>query len=79
MMLPAMDALTSSTWPWRSATMRDDQLGGVAERGIQEPAEAGPERSRQFLGAETDDARQRNQRHGRGEKDPWRFRQPMPP
>ena len=35
MMLPVIDALTISTWPALQRDERDDQLRGVAERGVQ--------------------------------------------
>ena len=38
-MLPVIEALTSATWPLPERDDGDDQLGRVAERRVQEPAD----------------------------------------
>ena len=50
----------------------DDELGGVAEGGVEEtaPRRAGAER--ELLSAEADEAGERNQRRGGGDEDPRR-------
>ena len=59
-------AFTRSVRPSRRASAPHDQLGGVAERGVQQPTDAAPKVVGQRLGSATDRSRQRQQRHGRG-------------
>lgn len=49
----------------------DDQLGGVAESGIQEPAYGTPGAGCEFLGGPAHPTRQRQKRQGRYDKDPY--------
>ena len=72
-MLPVIEALTSSTCPLAQRDDRDDQLGGVAERRVEETAQRRARPARQLLGAEADQAGERNQRRGGREEDPRRL------
>lgn len=51
---------------------RDDELGRVAEGGIEEAAECRTRPIGEFLGAEPDDSGQRDERDRRGKEDPRR-------
>ena len=62
MMLPVIDALTSSTCPCPSATTAMISSAALPKVAFRKPPSAGPERSREFLGAEPDDAGERDQR-----------------
>src|SRR5262245_18210815 len=52
---------------------RDDQLRGVAERRVQEPAKRGTRSQRELLRAETDEAGERDERERGGEEYPRRL------
>ena len=70
MMLPVIDALTTAVWCAAQRGDRDDQLGGVAERGVEEAAERRARAARQMFGGRADQARRRHQRDRRGREDP---------
>ena len=74
MMLPVIDALTSSTWPWPSATTAMISSAALPKVAFRKPPSAGPERVGEFLGAEADHAGERDQRHRGSEEDPRRVR-----
>ena len=65
MMLPVKDALTTSSSPLEEGEQGQDQLGGVAEGRVQEPADAGTEPVGQLFGRLAHQAGQRDDRHAR--------------
>ena len=72
MMLPVIDALTSSTCPLRSATMAMISSAALPNVALRKPPQAGPGAPRELLGAEADEAGERDQRCGRGDEHPRR-------
>ena len=70
MMLPVIDALTSSTCPSCRATIAMISSAALPKVALRKPPSAGPERARQLLGAGADQAGQRDQRQRRGQEHP---------
>jgi hypothetical protein len=71
-MLPVIDALTSSTWPFVQCDERNDQLGRVAERRVEKTAPCRPRPPRELFGAKADEAGERYQRDGSRDENPGR-------
>ena len=71
-MLPVIDALTSSTCPCRSATTAMISSAALPNVALRKPPSAGPGAARELLGAEPDEAGERDQRDRGGDEHPRR-------
>ena len=71
MMLPVIEALTSSTWPLRSATSAMISSAALPNVALRNPPQRRSGAARELLGAEADQPGERHERGRRGDEHPW--------
>ena len=72
MMLPVIDALTTSVWLPRSAAIAMISSAALPNVALRNPPSVGPGAARQVFGRGADQSGGGHQRHGGGEKHPDR-------